>query len=80
MPSARQALPVHSAYFRAAGSVLASRPTRRGDSRPDSLSIWTWFWTSARKGLAMEPASILRAPGAYCLGCSSLIAMVESID
>lgn len=68
MPSAMQALPVHSAYFLAAGSVLARRPTRRGDSIPDCLSLATWERTSSRKGAAMVPASTFLAPGAYCFG------------
>ena len=40
MPSAMQALPVHSAYFLAVGSVLARtrRPTRSGASVPCCLS------------------------------------------
>lgn len=49
---------------------------------PESLSFWTWFRTSSRKGLAIDPASIFLAPGAYCfsLVLSVFDAMVDAAD
>jgi len=63
-----QARPVHSAYFLAAGSELARRPTRRGGSMDWDLSLAIWARISVRKGWAMVPASIFWAPGARIRG------------
>jgi len=73
IPSAAQARPVHSAYFLAAGSLLASRPTRRGASIPASLSFWIWFRISFRNGWAIDVASIFWAPGAHSLLAAAVV-------
>ena len=46
---------------------------------PESFRIWTWARTSSRKGLAMEPASILRAPGAWLDVSTVLDAMIVAV-
>lgn len=57
--------------------MLASRPTRRGASMPESLSFWTWFRTSSLKGLAIDPASIFLAPGAFIF--SMLLSVLDTM-
>lgn len=76
MPSAMQALPVHSAYFLAAGSVLARRPTRSGASIPSCLRFCTWVRISSRKGAAMVPASTFLALAA---GCFLVVMVVDML-
>ena len=75
MPSFVQARPVHSAYLRAAGSLLARKPTRRGRA-PGTMatsSLICWRSVSATTDVSI----LLTVTGISPFDCGELGVLAE---